>query len=76
MVFDSYKTARSEEHRFNARVEEVRLGPRAETRIDKTFGELADYSIDNRAKRKRSCKDDESIKPRPVPILDPLLLLS
>lgn len=61
MVFDNYKTAKAEEHRFNARVEEVRRGLRTDAPIDKTFNELADYWMEHRAKRKRSCKDDESI---------------
>src|SRR5580693_9639367 len=42
-------------------VEEIRRGIRNATPPEKTLGDLCDYWIDNRAPRKRSRKDDESI---------------
>ena len=41
--------------------EEVRRGIRNAPPREKTFGDLCDYWLENRAPRKRSQKDDESI---------------
>ncbi len=60
-VFDDYKRAQTELSRRHVEVEEVRRGVRNATPPEKMFGELCDYWIENRAPRKRSRKDDESI---------------
>jgi integrase len=60
-VFDEYRTAQTELSRHLADVEEIRKGLRTATPPEKTFGDLCDYWVENRAPRKRSGKDDESI---------------
>lgn len=60
-VFDDYKRAQTELSRHQVEVEEVRRGARNAAPPEKTFGDLCDYWIANRAPRKRSQKDDESI---------------
>jgi hypothetical protein len=60
-VFDDYKRAQTELSRRQVEVEEIRRGVRNPTPPEKTFGDLCDYWIENRAPRKRSQKDDESI---------------
>lgn len=60
-VFDDYKRAQAELSRRQVEVEEVRRGIRNAAPPEKTFGDLCDYWIANRAPRKRSQKDDESI---------------
>jgi integrase len=60
-VFDDYRHAQTELSRRQVEVEEIRRGVRNAPPPEKTFGDLCDYWIENRAKRKRSQKDDESI---------------
>jgi hypothetical protein len=60
-VFDDYKRAQTELSRQQVEVEEIKRGVRNATPPEKTFGDLCDYWIENRAPRKRSQKDDESI---------------
>ena len=60
-VFDDYRRAQSELSRHQVEVEEIRRGMRNASPPEKTFGDLCDYWIENRAPRKRSRKDDESI---------------
>jgi integrase len=60
-VFDEYKVAQRELSRHLVEVEEIRRGLRNATPPEKTFGDLCDYWLENRAPRKRSRKDDESI---------------
>jgi integrase len=60
-VFDDYKRAQTELSRQQVEVEEIRRGVRNAAPPEKTFGDLCDYWIENRAPRKRSQKDDESI---------------
>jgi hypothetical protein len=60
-VFDEYKTAQRELSRHQVEVEEIRRRVRNAAPPEKTFGDLCDYWIANRAPRKRSRKDDESI---------------
>ena len=60
-VFDEYKVAQKELSRHQVEVEEIRRGVRNAAPPEKTFGDLCDYWIENRAPRKRSRKDDESI---------------
>ena len=60
-VADDYKVAQAELRRQQVEVEEVRRGVRNATPPEKTFDDLADYWVKNRAPRKRSQKDDESI---------------
>ena len=60
-VFDDYRRAQSELNRHQVEVEEIRRGVRNASPPEKTFGDLCDYWIENRAPRKRSRKDDESI---------------
>ena len=60
-VFEEYKRAQAELSRRHVEVEEIRRGVRNATPPEKTFGDLCDYWLENRAPRKRSRKDDESI---------------
>ena len=60
-VFDEYKAAQRELSRHLVEVEEIRRGLRNATPPEKTFGDLCEYWLENRAPRKRSRKDDESI---------------
>jgi integrase len=60
-VFDEYKLAQRELSRRVVEVEEIRRGIRNATPPEKTFGDLCDYWLENRAPRKRSRKDDESM---------------
>ncbi|MBI5500859.1 MAG: site-specific integrase [Deltaproteobacteria bacterium] len=60
-VYDDRRDATFKLHQHQAEVEEIRRGLRAPTPPEKTFDELADYWIANRAAGKRSRKDDESI---------------
>lgn len=60
-VFDDYRRAQTELSRHQVEVEEVKRGIRNAPAPEKTFGDLCDYWLENRAPRKRSAKDDESI---------------
>jgi integrase len=60
-VFDDYRRAQTELSRQQVEVEEIRRGIRNAPPPEKTFGELCDYWLENRAPRKRSAKDDASI---------------
>jgi integrase len=60
-VFDDYKRAQTELSRHHVEVEEIKRGIRNAPPPEKTFGDLCDYWLENRAPRKRSAKDDESI---------------
>jgi hypothetical protein len=60
-VFDDYKRAQTELSRKQVEVEEIKRGVRNAAPPEKAFGDLCDYWIENRAPRKRSRKDDESI---------------
>jgi integrase len=60
-VFDDYKRAQTELRQRQVEAEEIRRGVRNAPPPEKTFGDLCDYWIENRAPRKRSQKDDESI---------------
>jgi Phage integrase, N-terminal SAM-like domain len=60
-VFDEYKVAQRELSRRVVEVEEIHRGIRSATPPEKTFGDLCDYWLENRAQRKRSRKDDESM---------------
>lgn len=60
-VFDDYRRAQTELSRRHVEVDELRRGVRAAAPPDKTFNELCDYWLENRAPRKRSRKDDRSI---------------
>lgn len=61
-VFDDHKTAKAELARREAEVEEINRGLRAPPMSrEHSFDELCDYWLENRAARKRSRKDDESI---------------
>lgn len=60
-VFDDYKVAAFELRQREVVVEEIKRGLRPGPPVEKTFSQLADYWIENRASQKRSGKDDESI---------------
>jgi integrase len=60
-TFDDFKSADYHENKKKAEVCEIRRGLRAPDPPEKLFDDLADYWIEKRAPRKRSCKDDESI---------------
>jgi integrase len=60
-VFDDHKHAAAELRRHQHEVEEVRRGLRSPTPPDKTFGDLCDYWLENRAPQKRSQHHDVSI---------------
>ena len=60
-VFDEYKRAQAELSHRHVEVEEIRRGVRNAPPPEKMFGDLCDYWLENRAPRKRSRKDDESI---------------
>ena len=60
-VFDDYRTAQRELTRRNVEADEIKRGLRAAAPPEKTFDDLCDYWIAQRAPRKRSRKDDESI---------------
>ncbi len=59
-VHDDFKSAAFALRQYEVRVEEIRRGIRIAP-VDKNFGELCDYWIENRASRKRDPKDDASI---------------
>ncbi len=59
-VYDDYKVAQKELSRRLVEVEETRRGTRLAP-VDKTFNELCDYWIKNKAAQKRSGTHDESI---------------
>ena len=60
-VHPDYKAAAFALQQYELHAEEVKRGLRPSTPVEKSFGELADYWITNRASQKRSGKDDESI---------------
>ena len=60
-VFDTHKKAERELALRQAEVELVRRGQRDAPPEDRTFDELADYWLENRAIHKRSGGDDESM---------------
>jgi len=60
-VFDDYRRAQTELSRHQVEVEEIKRGVRNAPPPEKTFGDVCDYWLENRAPRKRSAKDDESI---------------
>lgn len=60
-VFDEYRAAQKELSRHEVDVDEIKRGIRNATPPEKSLGDLCDYWIENRAPRKRSRKDDESI---------------
>ena len=60
-VFDDYTEAAHAHTAEKARVHEVKIGPRSPTPPTKTFGELADYWLENRVPQKRSGHHDASI---------------
>lgn len=60
-VFDDYRRAQTELNRHQVEVEEIKRGIRNAPPPVKTFDDLCDYWLENRAPRKRSAKDDESI---------------
>jgi integrase len=59
-VYDDYKLAQKELSRHIVEVEEIRRGVRLAP-VDKTFGDLCDYWVKNKAAQKRSGTHDESI---------------
>ncbi len=74
-VYDRFEDAAYKLRQYETAVEEVRRGLRLPTPSAKTFGELCDYWIANRAARKRSRKDDVSIIERHLrPVFGKLLL--
>jgi hypothetical protein len=60
-VFDDYRCAQTELSRHQVEVGEIKRGIRNAPPPERTFGELCDDWLENRAPRKRSAKDDESI---------------
>ncbi len=60
-VFDDYRRAQTELSRRQVEAEEIKRGIRNAAPPEKTFGDLCDYWLENRAPRKRSHKDDESM---------------
>jgi len=60
-VFEDYRRAQTELSRHRVEVEEIKRGIRNAPPPEKTFDDLCDYWLENRAPRKRSAKDDESI---------------
>ncbi len=74
-VHDDYKAAASALRQHEVLVDEIRRGVRPGPPVEKTFDQLADYWIENRASQKRSGKDDESIIRRHLrPSFGPLKL--
>jgi integrase len=59
--YDDHRDALYKLRQHEAAVEEIRRGLRSPDPPKKTFGELCDYWLTNRASRKRDPKDDESI---------------
>jgi integrase len=60
-VFDDYKRPQTELRQRQVEAEEIRRGVRNAPPPEKTFGDLCDDWTANRAPRKRTQKDDESI---------------
>jgi integrase len=60
-TFDDFKSAERHERKKKAEVCEIKEGLRQPGPPVKTFDDLADYWMENRAPRKRSRKDDESL---------------
>lgn len=60
-TFDDHKSAERHERKKKAEICEIKEGLRQPGPPVKTFGDLCDYWMENRAPRKRSKKDDESL---------------
>ncbi|HTA88357.1 MAG TPA: tyrosine-type recombinase/integrase [Polyangiaceae bacterium] len=60
-VHDDYRVAQAKLREHEVEVDQIREGLRPREARDKTFNELCDYWIENRAPLKRSGKDDESV---------------
>lgn len=60
-VHPSYAEAERALRRHQAEADDIRAGLRKKAPLRKTFSELCDYWLENRAPQKRSFKDDESI---------------
>lgn len=60
-TFESYDEAMHALTAEKARVHEVKVGLRAPTPLDRTFGALADYWLEHRVPQKRSGHHDQSI---------------
>ena len=60
-VHDDYRVAQAKLREHEFQVDQIRQGLRPREARDKTFNDLCDYWIENRAPLKRSGKDDESV---------------
>lgn len=60
-VYDDYRVAQAKLREHEVHADQVRQGNRPREARDKTFNELCDYWVENRAPLKRSGKDDESV---------------
>jgi integrase len=74
-VFPDFREAEFQLRLRQAQVEEIKRGLRAPVPADRTFDQLCDYWLKNRAPNKRSKADDESMIKRHLrPAFGPLVL--